>query len=167
VNRYFKSLGWEELDTINVNQKTWCDGPYGRERAFYGELMENRNLLTTEAVARLLHSIVGGVAVSGERSQFMMRLLHRSLNPTELAADPENQVTGFLGGGLPQTARLWSKAGLMSRVRHDAAYIELPDAPPYLLVVFTEGRDHSQNEAILPFISQQVAAAMMELGVRG
>ncbi|BAU42694.1 serine hydrolase [Leptolyngbya sp. O-77] len=167
VNRYFKSLGWEELDTINVNQKTWCDGPYGRERAFYGELMENRNLLTTEAVARLLHSIVGGVAVSGERSQFMMRLLHRSLNPAELAADPENQVTGFLGGGLPQTARLWSKAGLMSRVRHDAAYIELPDAPPYLLVVFTEGRDHSQNEAILPFVSQQVAAAMMELGVRG
>jgi beta-lactamase class A len=97
----------------------------------------------------------------------MMRLLHRSLNPAELAANPENQVTGFLGGGLPQTARLWSKAGLMSRVRHDAAYIELPDAPPYLLVVFTEGRDHSQNEALLPFVSQQVAAAMMELGVRG
>ena len=23
VNRYFKSLGWEELESINVNQKTW------------------------------------------------------------------------------------------------------------------------------------------------
>ena len=27
INRYFQSLGWPELQTINVNQKTWCDGP--------------------------------------------------------------------------------------------------------------------------------------------
>ncbi|HEY9624223.1 MAG TPA: serine hydrolase [Crinalium sp.] len=160
VNRYLQSLGWPELQSINVNQKTWCDGAYGRERAFLGELMDNRNMLTTNATARLLHSIVGGVAVSAERSQTMMHLMQRSLNPTDLAADPENQVTGFLGGGLPQTVRLWSKAGLMSRVRHDAAYIELPDQRPYLLVVFTEGREHSQNEAILPFISAQIADAI-------
>ncbi len=38
--------------------------PYGRERAFYGEMLDNRNMLTTNAIARLLHSIVGGVAVS-------------------------------------------------------------------------------------------------------
>jgi hypothetical protein len=31
VNRYFKSLGWPELESVNINQKTWCDGPYGRE----------------------------------------------------------------------------------------------------------------------------------------
>lgn len=161
VNRYFQSLSWDELETINVNQKTWCDGAYGRERAFLGELMDNRNLLTTTATARLLHSIVGGVAVSAGRSQSMMQLLRRSLNPDDLAADPENQVTGFLGGGLPADARLWSKAGLMSRVRHDAAYVELPDARPYLLVVFTEGSAHSQNEAILPFVSRQVAEAVV------
>lgn len=64
VNRYYQSLGWPEMETINVCQKTWCDGPYGRERAFYGQLFENRNMLTTNATARLLHSIVGGVAVS-------------------------------------------------------------------------------------------------------
>src|SRR5919202_7027785 len=62
VNRYFQSLGWQKLESINVNQKTWGDGPYGRERAFLGEMMENRNMLTTEATARLLHSIIGGVA---------------------------------------------------------------------------------------------------------
>lgn len=163
VNRYFQSLGWDDLATINVNQKTWCDGAYGRERLFLGELMDNRNALTTNAVARLLHSIVGGVAVSAGRSQAMMTLLHRSLNPSDLAADPENQVTGFLGGGLPQAAQLWSKAGLMSRVRHDAAYIELPGCFPYLLVVFTEGPEHSQNDALLPFISRQVVEAMREL----
>jgi beta-lactamase class A len=163
VNRYFQSLNWIELESINVNQKTWCDGAYGRERAFLGELRENRNRLTTDATARLLHSIVGGVAVSSERSQAMMALMKRSLNPTDLAADPENQVTGFLGSGLPQSAQLWSKAGLMSQVRHDAAYVEIPNAPPYLLVVFTEGKPQSQNEKLLPFISQQVVDAIFTL----
>ncbi|MBD2105059.1 serine hydrolase [Leptolyngbya sp. FACHB-261] len=162
VNRYYQSLGWVELESINVNQKTWCDGPYGRERAFLGEMLENRNMLTTDATARLLHSIVGGVTVSAARSQEMMGLLRRSLDPTELAAHPENQVTGFLGAGLPATARLWSKAGFTSTVRHDAAYIELPDRAPYLLVVFAEGRHQSQNEELLPLISELVAEAMKE-----
>lgn len=160
VNRYFQSLGWSELETINANQKTWCDGPYGRERAFLGELMENRNMLTTDATARLLHSIVGGVAVSAARSQAMMALMKRSLNPADLSAEDENQVTGFLGGGLPQDAQLWSKAGWTSKARHDVAYIELPNRQPYLLVVFTEGKAHSQNKGILPFVSQQVVAAI-------
>ena len=163
VNRYFQSLRWEELESINVNQKTWCDGAYGRERAFLGELMENRNMLTTNATARLLHAIVGGVAVSSERSQKMMQLLKRSLNPTELVdLDGENQVTGFLGEALPPNARLWSKAGWTSRVRHDAAYIEIPNVSPYLLVVFTEGKDNAQNKSILPFISQLAIEAMIE-----
>lgn len=161
INRYFQSLGWPELETINVNQKTWGDGPYGRERVFLGELMENRNMVTTNATARLLHSIVGGVAVSAARSQAMMALIKRSLNPADLAShDEENQITGFLGGGLPQNAQLWSKAGWTSLVRHDAAYIELPGKPPYLLVVFTEGRAQSKNQEILPFLSQQVAESV-------
>jgi beta-lactamase class A len=164
VNRYFRSLNWEELETINVNQKTWCDGPYGREREFLGTLMENRNMLTVIATARLLHSIVGGVSVSSRRSQAMMALMRRSLNPADLAADPENQVTGFLGAGLPLDTRLWSKAGLTSQVRHDAAYIELTsNTRPYLLVVFTEGKAHSQNETILPFVSQCIAEATAAL----
>ncbi len=158
VNRYFQSLGWAEFDSINVNQKTWCDGAYGREKAFLGDRLENRNQLTPIATAKLLHSIIGGVTVSSERSQAMMALMQRDLDPIGLAADPENQVTGFLGAGLPQTARLWSKAGETSQVRHDAAYVELPDCRPYLLVVFTEG--HSKNAAILPFVSQQVVMAM-------
>lgn len=164
VNRYFQSLNWIELESININQKTWCDGAYGRERVFLGEQYQNRNKLTTNATARLLHSIVGGIAVSSVRSQAMMALMQRCLDPNQLAADPENQVTGFLGGGLPQTAKLWSKAGWMSRVRHDAAYIEIPGLRPYLLVVFTEGKAQSQNETLLPFVSQQIVQAMEQLG---
>lgn len=165
VNRYYKSLGWEELDPININQKTWCDGPYGRERLFLGELMEQRNMLTSNAVARLIHTIVGGIAVSSVRSQQMMSLLKRSLAPHDLAANPneENQVTGFFGEGLPKTAQLWSKAGWTSQVRHDAAYIEIPEQSPYLLVVMTEGKDNSQNKGILPFISRSLVEQMQSV----
>ncbi|WP_445628391.1 serine hydrolase [Nostoc sp. DSM 114167] len=162
VNRYYQSLAWEELETINVCQKTWGDGPYGRERAFVGELLENRNMLTTNAIARLLHSIVGGVAVSSARSQAMMALLKRPLK--DLPTDTEeNQVTGFLGGGLPENAQIWSKAGWTSQVRHDAAYIELPEQRPYLLVVFTEGKAQAKSRDILPFVSRRVAEAIASL----
>lgn len=164
VNRYYQSLDWEELESINVNQKTWNEGPYGRERAFLGELMENRNMLTSDAVARLIHSIVGGVAVSSERSQQMMKLLKRSLDTPQLSTDEEeNQITGFIGEGLPTNAQLWSKAGWMSQVRHDAAYIEIPELQPYLLVVFTEGKANSKNKEIIPFLSQAFVSSMAEL----
>lgn len=164
VNRYYQSLGWEDMETINVCQKTWCDGPYGRERAFYGETFDNRNMLTTNAIARLLHSIVGGVAVSSGRSQAMMNLLKRSLNPDDLPKNvEEDQITGFLGGGLPPQAQIWSKAGWTSQVRHDAAYIEILNQRPYLLVVFTEGKANANNRDILPFVSKLVAEAVSNL----
>ncbi|MHC5609608.1 MAG: serine hydrolase [Nostoc sp.] len=162
VNRYYQTLGWEEMQTINVCQKTWGDGPYGRERAFVGELLENRNMVTTNAIAKLLHSIVGGVAVSSVRSQAMMALLKRPLK--DLSSDgEENQITGFLGGGLTENAQIWSKAGWTSQVRHDAAYIEIPNQRPYLLVVFTEGKVHAKSQAILPFVSKLVADAIASL----
>ncbi|MEM8777405.1 MAG: serine hydrolase [Cyanobacteria bacterium P01_G01_bin.49] len=163
INRYFQSLGWEELSNINVNQKTWCDGHYGRERQFLGKMLENRNMLTTDAVARLLHSIMGGIAVSSVRSQQMMSLLKRSLDPGHLNTEQENQVTGFIGDGLPFDAQLWSKAGWTSHVRHDAAYVEIPNYQPYLLVVFTEGKNHSNNQDIIPFISQLIVKGMDSL----
>lgn len=164
VNRYYQSLGWEEINAINVCQKTWGDGPYGRERAFYGEMFENRNMLTTDATARLLHSIVGGVAVSSGRSQEMMKLLKRGLNADELPQNvEEDQVTGFLGGGLPENGQIWSKAGWTSTVRHDAAYIELPNQRPYLLVVFTEGKEQGKSREILPFVSGKIAEAVSKL----
>lgn len=165
VNRYYQSLGWSELDSINVNQKTWSDGPYGRERIFVGTMRENRNMVTTDAVARLMHSIVGGAAVSGDRSSQMMALLHRDLNLARVTPDPgeENQVNGFLGAGLPPESEIWSKAGWTSQVRHDAAYIELVDRQPYLLIVFTEGTANSQNRQILPFISDRFVTTMSQI----
>jgi beta-lactamase class A len=55
VNRYFARLGYAVgAGGINVNQKPWCEGPYGRERQFLGPKFENRNKLTTDATARLV-----------------------------------------------------------------------------------------------------------------
>jgi hypothetical protein len=162
INRYYSSLGWPELQSINVNQKTWSEGPYGRERSFVGANGENRNKLTTDAIARILHAIVGGVAVNPEKSQEMLALLKRDLNLANVIPPPgeENQVNGFLGEGLPPNSNLYSKAGWMSRVRHDAAYIEIPDRPPYLLTIFTESPENATNRHILPWLSAKFAAAI-------
>jgi beta-lactamase class A len=122
-------------------------------------------MLTSNAVARLMHSIVGGAAVSSNRSSQMMQLIDRDLNLATVTPAPgeENQVNGFLGAGLPTASKIWSKAGWTSQVRHDAAYIELPDQQPYLLIVFTEGSANSQNRHILPFISDLIATAMAQV----
>src|SRR5690349_19747923 len=46
MNRYFAGLGYIN---INVNQKTFCEDAYGRERVSRGPNGENRNKLTTDA----------------------------------------------------------------------------------------------------------------------
>jgi hypothetical protein len=86
----------------------------------------------------------------------MTALLQRSLDPAQRAADPENQVDGFLGGGLPLEARLWSKAGWMSQARHDAAYIEVDGADPFMVVVFASGARQAQDDTLLPELAREL-----------
>jgi|GEM_PF-25697 len=150
VNRYFAGLGYEK---INVNQKTWCEGPYGRERQGLGPNFEYRNKLTTEATARLLYEIVTARASTPTRCRAMMNLLHR--DPFTKSADPDDQATQFAGKSLPQGAQLYSKAGWTSTTRHDAAYIRLANGAEYILVAFTV--DNSLQADILPFVSHRVA----------
>jgi hypothetical protein len=152
VNRYFAGLGFAN---INTNQKTWCEGPYGRERQGLGPNLENRNKLTTEAAARLLYEIVTGRAVTAPRCRAMMNLLRR--DPSQKSADPDDQATQFSGKSLPAGAQLYSKAGWTSATRHDAAYVRLPNGAEYILTVFTV--DNSSQVDIIPFVSQLVAEA--------
>lgn len=155
INDYFQGYHWEEFNPINVNQKTWCDGAYGRERMFLGENYENRNMLTTNAVARLFYSIMNDLVVTNKACEKMRNLLKRDASQKLLEEnEEENQINGFLGESLPNDAQIWSKAGWTSKVRHDCAYINLPDSPPYLLVVFTEGKA-GRDRTLLPFVSQQ------------
>ena len=157
VNDWLQGLGWEELEKVNCCQKTWGDGPYGRERDFYGVGLGNRNALTTAATARLLESVMTDALVSPLACKRLRQLLSRSIDLTQRKADPENQVDGFLGEGLPVGSRLWSKAGWMSQARHDAAWWSLQGGRPMLLVVFTQGRERANDTTLLPAIARELS----------
>jgi len=158
VNDWLKTLGWPELARINCCQKTWNEGPYGRERDFYGAANDNRNALSTAATARMLEAVMTDAVLSPPACRRLRDLLDRSLDPAQRAADPENQVDGFLGEGLPEGSRLWSKAGWMSQARHDAAWWVSPERPANLLVVFSEGADRAQDPSLLPTLARELAA---------
>ncbi len=153
VNRFYSSLGY---DRINVNQKTHCEDAYGREQQFRNYKGENRNMLTTNATARLLAEIVLGKIASPERTKTMMDLMKR--NPFVESKDPDNQANGFTGKTLIDKkmtdARLWSKAGWTSRSRHDAAYVETTDGLKFVLVIFTE--NHAADQTPIPTIAGKI-----------
>lgn len=158
VNRYFTSLGYTN---INVNQKTFCEDAYGREKVSRGPNGENRNKLTTSATARLLADIVTGKAVTAERSGQMMELLKRDYTGT--SKDADDQAHGFTGIALQgvEGVRLWSKAGWTSTTRHDAAYLEMPGGAKFVLVVFTT--DHANEREIIPTVARVVIEEMKKM----
>jgi beta-lactamase class A len=151
VNRYFASLGYAN---INVNQKTFCEDAYGRERISRGPNGENRNKLTTDATARLLMEIVTGKAAPAARTKLMMDLLKRVY--AGASSDGDDQGHGFTGIALKgiEGVRLWSKAGWTSTTRHDAAYVEMPDGRKFVLVTFTT--DHANEREIIPTVARVV-----------
>jgi beta-lactamase class A len=151
VNRYYLSLGYTN---INVNQKTFCEDAYGRERVSRQPDGSNRNKLTTDATARLLSEIVLGKAVNTARGAQMMELLKRDYAGT--SADGDDQGHGFTGIALKgmEGVRLWSKAGWTSTTRHDAAYLEMPDGAKFVLVTFTT--DHANEHEIIPAVARVV-----------
>ena len=158
MNRYFSGLGYTN---INVNQKTFCEDAYGRERVSRGPNGENRNKLTTDATARLMMEIVTGKAVTPERTAMMMDLLKRDY--TGSTNDADDQGHGFTGIALKGVAgaRLWSKAGWTSTTRHDVAYIELPDGRKFVLATFTT--DHANERDIIPTVARAVMEGLASL----
>jgi beta-lactamase class A len=158
VNRYFSSLGYTN---INVNQKTFCEDAYGRERVSRGPNGENRNKLTTDATARLMMEIVTGKAANPVRTAAMMELLKRDY--TSQSTDPDDQGKGFTGIALQgrEGFRLWSKAGWTSTTRHDVAYVEMPDGGKFVLATFTTG--HSADREIIPTVARVVIEGLKDV----
>ena len=158
VNRYFSSLGYTN---INVNQKTFCEDAYGRERVSRGPNGENRNKLTTDATARLLMEIVTGKAANPARTAVMMELLKRDY--TGSSNDADDQGRGFTGIALQgrEGFRLWSKAGWTSTARHDVAYVEMPDGRRFVLATFTS--NHSNEREIIPTVARVVIDGLKDV----
>jgi beta-lactamase class A len=152
VTRYFTSLGYTG---VLAHKKPWGDGPYGREKQAITLFDPKRNMLTTDATARLFTEIATGRCVTAARSAEMMTLLARDPRTTD--TDPDNQAK-FTGPALPPGAKLWSKAGWTSQTRHDSAYIELPNGAKFLLVIFTT--DHAAERTIIHTAARVIADAL-------
>jgi beta-lactamase class A len=152
VTRYFAGLGYTG---VLAHKKPWGDGPYGRESQATRLFEPRRNMLTTDATARLFVEIATGRCVTPARSAEMMALLAR--DPAAPTSDPDDQAL-FTGPALPPGAKLWSKAGWTSQTRHDAAYIELPGGAKVVLVVFTVG--HAAEREIIRTVARTVVAGL-------
>jgi beta-lactamase class A len=164
LNRYFAGWRCPEFAGINLVQKTWYEAPYGREHQSCYDVPNNRNRLSSNAVARLLLALAKGEAVDRPRSRAMLRRMERFPAKVD-RKNPWNQVTGFLGEGLPGDARVWSKAGWSSTTRHDSAIVELADGTRFILVVMTYGAALAANKRLLPFIARRVASGVPKLRV--
>ena len=156
INKWLEELQWPEIKNWNCSQKTWNEGPFGRERDFYGKNNENRNRMTTEGSARIFESLMTNEMLPKVDSDKFIKVFQRSLDPISRKKDLENQVDGFLGEGLPLASKLWSKAGLMSEVRHDVAWWKAPNKNPMLAVVFTTGKELVKDQFLLPAISSEL-----------
>ena len=155
INDWLYDLHWDELIGINCCQKTWDDGPFGREKEFYGYENQNRNIMTTDSAARVLEEIM--IHIDYQENDLNLRnFLKRNLNKRFLENDSLNQIDGFLGAGLPENINLWSKAGLMSEVRHDSAWWINSKSLQTLLVVFCDGEKYSKDTSLLPAIAKEV-----------
>lgn len=150
INRRFEKLGY--VNNVSAMMKPWSFGPYGVDFQALGPNRVNRNMLTSNATASLLLWIVRRRAPGAEAQ---MTLLARPLAPPR---EEENQVKEFIGEALPPEAKLWSKAGWTSEVRHDAAYIELPNGKKIILVIFTRGT--AEDVTLIPSIAKNVFAEL-------
>lgn len=148
VNRFYAALGFQN---INANQKTFCEDAYGIEQQFRGySLGNNRNMLTTNAVARLLTEIVLGKTNTPERTRVMMDLMRRDWEAQIGKTDDRE----FISYALKPGTKLWTKEGDTSKTRHDAAYIETPDGLKFVIVIFTE--NFATERGIIPTIAEKV-----------
>lgn len=160
VNRFFSAMGYTNS---NINQKTFCEDAYGIEQQSRNYKGQNRNMITTDATARLLAEIVLGRMNTPERTRTMMDLLKR--DPFKPSADQDDQAVGFTGKALIDAkmtdAKLWSKAGWTSRARHDTAYIETNDGLKFVLTIYTE--NHANDRDAIPMVATKVINGLREL----
>ncbi|HSV62238.1 MAG TPA: serine hydrolase [Chthoniobacterales bacterium] len=158
LNRSFAALGYD----ISAMMKPWSFGPFGRDMQALGENKVNRNRASANSIASLLLWIVRRHAISAQASDAMMSLLERPLSPPR---QTENQVVGYFGESLPPGAKLWSKEGDTSEVRHDADYVELPSGKKFIVIVFTRGA--ADDKTLLPGIGKRLLAELSEEEDRG
>ena len=146
VNGYLNPMGYD----ISAMAKPWSFGPFGRDMQLMGGPdRPNRNRATANAVASITLWIERRRAVSPAASDAMLALMQREIKMT---GAEEDQVSSFIGEALMTDAKLWSKAGWTSEVRHDAALVEFPGGRRLIIVIFTRGV--ADDKTLLPAITR-------------
>ncbi|WP_116134482.1 serine hydrolase [Tropicimonas sp. IMCC34043] len=159
LNRYVHDLGWAEFEGCNITQKLMDDMRYGREAQFAGAGGQYLNVLTPRAAARLMWELFEGeVPLEGEAlHRARCEFLRDRRDPR--APMPAYQLAEYLGGGMPEGTRVWSKAGHnlwtgdpeSSYFKHDMLRWLRPDGRPIIVVVMTQGEQTSAKDpAIFP-----------------
>ena len=141
VNRWLATIG---IKGINASQKTWNEGPYGRERQGYGPNFELRNSLTADSCVEMMSRIIQKKLAGSEE---MLTLLSRT------PGSKDGQVREFLGELLPADTKLWSKAGWTSTVRHDVACVE-QNGQKKVYAIFT--RYQVENPKLLQWLATEM-----------
>ncbi|WP_158243143.1 serine hydrolase [Acidimangrovimonas sediminis] len=159
VQGWFDRRNDPDLAGIAVLHATYEDSPYGRARQIRATQGPNR--LTARAGAALLHDIVRGAATG---APYMMTLLDRTAQRATFAETGRpaegDQVRGFLGEGMPEGVRIWSKAGHTSWTRHDLLYAEA-EGRAMLLSVMTDSGWSAEDTTFLPEVGRLCHDALM------
>ncbi|MGO4740565.1 serine hydrolase [Bosea sp. 2KB_26] len=171
INRFFAGLGWPELIDINLDQKLMDDLRYGREKIGLDLSPIGHNRLTPIAMARLMSEIFYGSSLLPEARLKRVRdhLIRDQASPDRSRG--AYQLLGYLGGGLPDGSRIWSKAGRTRWLgdaraefrRHDTIRAILPGGEDFILTVFTQGEAIAEDDGFLPGIGKLVAAEIARI----
>lgn len=130
ANAWFKGLGYEGINVLN---RTYNEGPYGREAQLIKD--HGRNALTTKATARLMAAFADDRVDSKSIARWMP-WLKRDMK--------DGQFGEFLGAIMPKDTQHWSKAGWTSEVRHDVSFDIFPDGRRFVFCIFTKRPDSQE-----------------------
>ena len=107
------------------------------------------NTATAGDLATLLLALMEGRAVSPSADSVMVGILL------------DQAFDAMIPAGLPADVRVAHKTGEITRIHHDAAIVYPDDAPPYVLVILTEGiDDHARSARLGAEIARAVHATL-------
>lgn len=152
VNRYFQEAGYTR---VNACQKTWNEGPYGRERQGYGPNRELTNRLTAYESMRLMAELfldrafvdrVESVDPSGSNWPERLKGYLKRCQPAKGPTDDE-QSLDYSSKHLPPEVDIYSKAGWTDAVRHDVVWCQHESGQEFAWAIFTQ--NHSNDPELL------------------
>ncbi len=149
LNTVFVKKGYSQY--LNLSNKCFSFGPYGRDAQLVFDANGlGRNIITIEDVFRILKDISSDFP---ELLQFMKREV----------ANHQDEQCQFIARGLEQykdkIENYYSKAGWTSKVRHDAALIDMKDSTQITFVIMT--KNLSGFVDLIPVLTKKIFESLI------